>query len=96
MENSIIKDLFWGKIHPYEKEHEETLPAKNARERLIKMETLLLERLGSDDCRLLNDMIEAECESLDYYMEDAYCDGFRTGAKFILDIFGKADLLTSH
>lgn len=87
----ILSELYHGNINPVAKSIVQGSAYQKAMHQLSDLEEKLRAQLDEDQKKLLEDFITAQGE-LNYISgEERFTDGFRTGAKIILEIFEKED-----
>lgn len=87
----ILSELYHGNINPVAKSVVQGSAYQKAMHQLSDMEEKLMAQLDAEQQKLLQDFVSAQGE-LNYISgEERFTDGFRMGAKFMLEIFEKDD-----
>ena len=81
---SILKDLWYGNLHPYLRESPSTSRYKADEEAL----TELMDRLPEAEKELLMDLEKYQMHILNTCECDSFIIGFRLGAKIMLEVLG--------
>ena len=88
MDQTLLK-LFWGTIVPSEY-HSTNIPAhKEKRRQIINNHDTLFKKLEAIDPALGEEMdkiLEEQLEFDELEVPETFCDGFRLGAKIMLDV----------
>ena len=83
---SIIKEFYLGNISPDATAIRQTSELKKAVQEMADAESFLRELLDGECLATLERLVEAQLASSTTTAAERYVDGFRTGAKFMLDI----------
>lgn len=83
---SIIQEFYLGNISPDATAIQQTSELKKAAQEMADAESFLREHLDNECLAALERLIEAQLASSTTTATERYVDGFRTGAKFMLDI----------
>ncbi|MEG2082904.1 MAG: hypothetical protein RR011_06705 [Oscillospiraceae bacterium] len=87
----ILSELYHGNINPVAKSVVQGSAYQKAMHRLCSLEEKLTAQLDVEQQKLLQDFITAQGE-LNYISgEERFTDGFRLGARIMLEIFEKDD-----
>lgn len=87
----ILSELYHGNINPVAKSIVQGSAYQKVMHRLSDLEEKLVAQLDEEQKKLLEDFIAAQGE-LNYISgEERFTDGFRMGARMILEIFEKED-----
>ena len=84
---SILNDFFYGNLTPYEYDQSKETMTLNAE--VLKKESDLLDRLSESDAEMkaaLDELIQRRMSLTALSERDAYIEGFKAGARFILEI----------
>ena len=82
----FLKDFWYGNISPGEGRYHSKKEYKEAWRLVERMEDQLKERLTSEDWELFTQYQEAEDKAGDIESTDIFVEGFRLGAKVIMDV----------
>ena len=82
---SIIGEFYLGNITPDVTVIKQTSELKKAVQEMADAESFLREHLDGE-CLALERLVSAQSTSNTITVQERYMDGFRTGAKFMLDI----------
>ena len=85
----FLKEFWHGNISPGEGRHHTKKEYKDAWRLVESTEDKLKEQLSSEDFELFTQYQEAEARAGDIEDADIFIEGFRMGAKVILDILLK-------
>ena len=89
---SIIREFYLGNISPDATTIKQTSELKKAVQEMANAESFLRERLDGECLAALERLVETQLASSTITAAERYVDGFRTGAKFMLDILdGNSD-----
>ncbi len=92
--SSIIREFYLGNISPDVTVIKQTSELKKAVQEMADAESFLREHLDGECLAALERLVSAQSTSSTITAEERYVDGFRTGAKFRLDILaGRSDNL---
>ena len=83
---SIIGEFYLGNITPDVTVIKQTSELQKAVREMADAESFLREHLDGDCLAALERLVSAQLTSSTTTAEERYMDGFRTGAKFMLDI----------
>ena len=84
---SILNDFFYGNLTPYEYDQSKETMTLNAK--VLTEESDLLDRLSEIDSEMktvIDKMIERRMSLTALSERDAYIEGFKAGARFIIEI----------
>ena len=84
---SILNEFFYGNLTPYEYDQSKETMTLNAE--VLKKESDLLDRLSERDAEMkaaLDELIQRRMSLTALSERDAYIEGFKAGARFILEI----------
>ena len=84
---SILNDFFYGNLTPYEYDQSKETMMLNAE--VLKEESDLLDRLFESDAEMkaaLDELIQRPMSLTALSESDAYIEGFKAGARFIIEI----------
>ncbi|MFR2804986.1 MAG: DUF6809 family protein [Faecalispora jeddahensis] len=85
----ILSELYHGNINPVAKSVVQGSSYQKAMHKISTLEEKLMSQLDKEQQKLLQDFISVQGE-LNYISgEERFTDGFRMGAKLILEIFEK-------
>ena len=82
----IIREFYLGNISPDVTVIKQTSELKKAVQEISDAESFLREHLDGECLAALERLVSAQLTSSTTTAEERYVDGFRTGAKFMLDI----------
>ena len=83
---SVIGEFYLGNITPDVTIIKKTYELKKAVQGMADAESFLREHLDSECLAALERLVSAQSTSNTITAQERYMDGFRTGAKFMLDI----------
>ena len=83
---SVIREFYLGNLSPDATTIRQDTELKKAVQEVSDAETFLREHLDGDCLAALERLVSAQLTSSTTTAEERYLDGFRTGAKFMLDI----------
>ena len=83
---SIISEFYLGNITPDVTVIKQTSELKKAVQEMADAESFLREHLDGECLAALERLVSAQLTTSTTTAEERYMDGFRTGAKFMLDI----------
>ena len=93
--SSIIREFYLGSLSPDVTVIKQTSELKKAVREVADAESFLREHLDGECLAALERLVAAQLTSSTTTAEERYVDGFRTGAKFMLDILaGHSENLT--
>ena len=84
---SILNAFFYGNLTPYEYDQSKETMTLNAE--VLKEESDLLDRLSESDAEMksdLDELIQRRMSLTALSERDAYIEGFKAGARFIIEI----------
>ncbi len=84
--SSIIREFYLGNLSPDATVIKQTSELKKAVREVADAESFLREHLDGECLAALERLVSAQLTSNTTTAEERYVDGFRTGAKFMLDI----------
>ena len=82
----FLKDFWYGNISPGEGRYHAKKEYKEAWRLVESMEDKLKEQLSSEDFELFTQYQEAEAKAGDIEDADIFIEGFRMGARAIMDV----------
>jgi hypothetical protein len=85
--NSILDDLYYGKIQPWEKAMVTEGEYSKAVAALTTAERKLFEVLQEEDRSLLESLIKAQGELLEWSCKEYYSDGVRFGIRLMAAVY---------
>lgn len=85
---NILKDLWYGNLHPYLRENPSTSRYKADEEALTECEKQLMDRLPEAEKELLMDLEKYQMHILNTCECDSFITGFRLGTKIMLEVLG--------
>jgi len=92
---SVIREFYLGNLSPDTTTVKRNSELGKAMREMSEAETFLRENLGGENLAALERLVAAQLATSTTTAEESYVDGFRTGAKFMLDILaGRSDNLT--
>lgn len=83
---SIIREFYLGNLSPDATAIKRTSELKKAVQEMSEAESFLQEHLDGECLAALERLVSAQLTSGTITAQERYIDGFRTGAKFMLDI----------
>ena len=83
---SVLEDLWYGKLRPYENRVRPGTETEREREKLIKQEEALSARLNPEEKALLDALLDQEASLNDLESMDQFITGFRLGATLMVDV----------
>ena len=88
MRESMLHDLYFGEISPWERAPVRTREYKELTSKIIDIWEYLKDRLSPEDYIKLEEMqnLRAQADAID--STDLFAYAFRTGALMMIDIFG--------
>ena len=84
---SILNDFFYGNLTPYEYDQSKETITLNAK--VLREESDLFDRLSESDAEMkvaLDELIQRRMSLTALSERDAYIEGFKAGARFIIEI----------
>ena len=84
--HSIIREFYLGNLSPNATAIRQTSELKRTMEEVSDAESFLREHLNGECLAALERLVDAQLSTSSTTAEELYIDGFRTGAKFMLDI----------
>ena len=84
---SILSEFFYGNLTPYEYDQSKESMMLNAK--VLTEESNLLDRLSESDAEMkaaLDELIQRRMSLTALSERDAYIEGFKAGARFIIEI----------
>ena len=91
MRNSTLKDFYRGSLNPAERRMIEGSEIAAAMAEMSEAESLLARSLPPDLGPALNRLTQAQIAYADLAAEAYYIDGFRTGARLMMDVLDGGD-----
>lgn len=88
--NSVLKDFYRGNLTPAERQTVKGAEMARVMEELSKSEDVLRESLAPDLLPALKRLTDAQVRISGITAETYYIDGFKTGARLMLDILSNA------
>jgi len=86
MKNRTLKDLYFGNIRPVERQVIHGSKLAKVSHKIVDMETQLQKILCPEALGLLEKLMKAEITRNAITAEENYVDGFKTGARFAMEI----------
>ena len=83
---SIIRDFYLGNLSPDATAIKQTSELRKAVQEMSDSESFLREHLDGECLAALERLVDAQLTTSTTTAQERYIDGFRTGAKFMLDI----------
>ncbi|MDF2567432.1 MAG: hypothetical protein K0R90_888 [Oscillospiraceae bacterium] len=87
MKSNIIEELYLGNISPIEKEFKRDSHYAKLISIIAKNEKMLIDSLCGKEETQFSELMEAQSEVLSITALETFTDGFKLGAKIILDTF---------
>ena len=88
MDNRTLKDFFHGGLSPADRQMVHGSEAARLTEELAGTEGILRQALSPDLAAVLKRLTTAQTALNGLTAEEYYIDGFRTGARFMMEILG--------
>lgn len=86
MKNGILSDFYFGNIIPTDRQMVKGSEAAKVSAELADAESKLHSMLDSEELEQLERLVKAQLTLNSIVAEASYIDGFRTGARFMMDI----------
>ncbi len=86
MKNRMLKDLYLGNIRPVERQAIQGSKFAKISHKIVDMEAQLQKILSPEAQRMLEKLMQAQIKRNAITAEENYVDGFRTGARFVIEI----------
>ncbi len=86
MSKSILKEFYYGNITPVERQIVNGSEIKRVAKELTTAEKQLRSILQPEAIPLMERYMEAQAELTSLTEAEAYVDGFKTGARFVMEI----------
>ena len=83
---SIIGDLWYGNIAPWEREIKRSSDYADALERIVQLETDLHARLNDEEKEILEKFVNCTNEMCCISEREIFVQGFMLGAKLIIEV----------
>lgn len=93
MADSILHDLYNGKIYPFENIYCSTPEYHKVNGMLADEKERFLKNLSESDRELFKKIEDLHCESFGMYSYENFVHGFRLGVKLMSEAFSGADSL---
>jgi len=90
MRNATLKEFYYGNLRPADRQMMKGSEINRVAEELSKVEKLLLDAVGEDAIPLLKRHEKAQFALNSITAEASYIDGFKTGARFMLEVLDDA------
>jgi len=90
MRNATLKEFYYGNLTPADRQMMKGSEISHVAAELAKVEKLLLDTVGEDAIPLLKRYEKAQSALNSITAEASYIDGFKTGARFMLDVLDDA------
>ncbi len=90
MGNKTLKEFYYGNLTPAERQMIKGSEISHEVAELAKVEKLLLEAVGEDATSLLKRYEKAQSALNSMTAEASYIDGFKTGARFMMEVLDDA------
>ena len=84
--NRILKDFYYGNLAPWERRMLQGSKAAHAAKELSDAESLLAQSLPPELHPALERLVKAQQDLDSIVAETGYIDGFKTGARFMMEI----------
>lgn len=88
--NSILKDFYRGNLTPAERQTVKGSKMAQTMEELSKAEDILRDSLAPELLPVLKRLTDAQVRISDITAEEYFIDGFKTGARLMLDVLSDA------
>ena len=85
----ILSELYHGNLNPVAKLVVQNSEYQKAMQKISDLEEKLMKQLDDEQQKLLQDYISEQMKLITISGEERFTDGFRMGAKMILEIFEK-------
>ena len=85
--NSILQDLYNGKIYPEEQGCPQTKEFRIMQKNLSDHQEAFLQKIGSPLDQELQEMIVEQLDVFSIEKTKSFIDGFRLGAKIVIEVF---------
>jgi len=86
MNNQTIKSFYYGNLIPNERQMVTGSEIKHVTDELTKVEKLLQQVMGREAIPLLERFEKAQSTLTSITAESYFIDGFKTGARFVMEI----------
>ena len=86
---SMIEEIWYGNVFPAEKPMPPGSPLFRATNKVVEAEQALEDELPEEKRELLISLENAQFELSNMLETNAFIDGFRLGAKLVMDIFSE-------
>lgn len=86
MKNGILSNFYFGNITPTDRQMVKGSQAERATKELSDAESRLREMLGVETLTQLEWLVKAQLTLNSIVAEESYIDGFKTGARFMMEI----------
>ncbi len=90
MKNTTLKEFYYGNLAPADRQMIKGSEISHVTAELAKVEKLLLEAVGEDAPPLLKRYEKAQSALNSMTAEASYIDGFKTGARFLMEVLDDA------
>ncbi len=90
MKNVTLKEFYYGNLTPADRQMIKGSEINHVAEELAKAEKLLLDAVGEDAISLLKRYEKAHSTLNSITAEASYIDGFKIGARFMLEVLDDA------
>ena len=90
MANKTLKDFYYGNLSPWDARTSRNPKEVRTVKELSEAESLLIQSLPSELRPLLGRLTKAQQELDSIVAETSYIDGFKTGARFMMEILDDA------
>lgn len=86
MKNGILSNFYFGNITPSDRQMVKGSQSERAMRELSDAESRLREMLGAETLSQLERLVKEQLALNSIVAEESYIDGFRTGARFMMEI----------
>ncbi len=86
-----ITDLYYGNIHPNERMVKAGSEYQKLSQEVLTNEKQVLSRLDKEGQKQYRIIIERMCAQMDIATREGFIDGFRLGARFMMDVLNEAE-----
>ena len=83
---SVLEDLWYGNIAPWEREIKRSGEYSDALERIVQLETELHARLNDEEKEILERFVNCTNEMCCISEREMFVQGFMLGAKLIIEV----------
>ena len=83
--NDMLRELYYGRVHPYEREFRKADEISAMSRRSIEFEKMVTDCLDEAGRERFSEFLKADSELGDNQQFDAFVCGFRIGARLMID-----------